>query len=70
VVWYSHLFKNFPQFILVHIVKSFSIVNEADVFLEFSYFFYSTMYVDSLILIPLLCLNPACTLGISHFMCC
>ena len=34
---YSHLFKNFPQFVMIHIVKDFSIVNEAeiDVFLEF-----------------------------------
>ena len=41
VVWYSHLFKNFPQFVVVHIVKSFIIVNEAevDIFLEFSCFF-------------------------------
>ena len=37
VVWYSHLFKNFPQFVMVHRVKGFSVVNEAevDVFLEF-----------------------------------
>ena len=37
VVWYSHLFKNFPQFVVIHPVKGFSIVNEAevDVFLEF-----------------------------------
>ena len=42
VVWYAHLFKNFPQFIVIHIVKGFSIVSEAeaDVFLEFSCFFY------------------------------
>ena len=41
MVWYSHLFKNFPQFVVSHIVKSFSVVNEAevDVFLEFSCFF-------------------------------
>ena len=41
VVWYSHLLKNFPQFIVIHIVKSFGIVNKAeiDVFLEFSCFF-------------------------------
>ena len=38
VVWYSHLLKNFPQFVVIHIVKGFSVVNEAevDVFLEFS----------------------------------
>ena len=36
VVWYSHLFKNFPEFVVIHTVKGFSIVNEAevDVFLE------------------------------------
>ena len=41
MVWYSHLFKNFPQFVVIHTVKSFSIVNEAevDVFLELSCFF-------------------------------
>ena len=41
MVWYSHLFKNFPQFVVVHIVKGFGIVNKAeiDVFLELSCFF-------------------------------
>ena len=36
VVWYSHLFPNFPQFIVIHTVKGFSIVNKAeiDIFLE------------------------------------
>ena len=40
VVWYSHLFKNFPQFVVVHTVKRFGIVNKAevDVFLELSCF--------------------------------
>ena len=40
VVWYSYLFKNFPQFVVIHIVKDFSVINEAevDVFLEFSCF--------------------------------
>ena len=39
VVWYSHLFQNFPQFIVIHTVKGFGIVNKAeiDVFLELSY---------------------------------
>ena len=38
VVWYSHLFKNFPQFVVIHTVKGFGVVNEAevDVFLELS----------------------------------
>ena len=51
VVWYSHLFQNFPQFVVIHTVKSFSIVNEAevDVFLEFSCFFYDPTNVGSLI---------------------
>ena len=41
MVWYSHLFQNFPQFILIHTVKGFSIVNKAeiDLFLELSCFF-------------------------------
>ena len=41
VVWYFHLFQNFPQFIVVHTVKGFGIVNKAeiDIFLEFSCFF-------------------------------
>ena len=41
VIWYSHLFKNFPQFIVIYTIKGFSIVNEAEVnvFLEFSCFF-------------------------------
>ena len=39
--WYFHFFKNFPQFVVIHIVKGFGIVNKAerDVFLEFSCFF-------------------------------
>ena len=42
VVWYSHILKNFPQFVVIHTVKGFSIVKEAevDVFLERSSFFY------------------------------
>ena len=40
MVWYSHLFQNFPQFIVIHTVKGFGMVNKAeiDVFLELSYF--------------------------------
>ena len=42
MVWYSHLFQNFPQFVVIHTVKGFGIVNKAeeDVFLKFSCFFY------------------------------
>ena len=41
MLWYSHLFQNFPQFVVIHTVKGFGIVNEAeiDVFLELSCFF-------------------------------
>ena len=50
VVWYFHLFKNFPRFVVIHTVKGFSIVNEAEVdaFLEFSCFFYDAIDVGSL----------------------
>ena len=49
MIWYSHLLKNFPQFIVTHTVKGFSAVNEADVFLEFSCFFYDPTDVGNLI---------------------
>ena len=49
--WDSHLFKNFPQFVLIHVVKGFSVFSEAgvDVFLEFSFFFYDSVGVEKLI---------------------
>ena len=51
MVWYSHLFQNFPQFIVIHTVKGFGIVNkvEIDVFLELSCFFDDPADVGSLI---------------------
>ena len=49
VVWYSHLFQNFPQFIVIHTVKGFGIINKADVFLELSCFFDDPADVVSLI---------------------
>ena len=51
MVWYSHLFKNFPVFVVVHTVKAFGIVNKAevDVFLELSCFYDDPVDVDSLI---------------------
>ena len=51
VVWYSHLLRNFPQFVVIHTVKVFNIVNEAevDVFLELSCFFNDPTDVGSLI---------------------
>ena len=51
MVWYSYLLKNFPQFIVIHTVKGFGIVNKAevDVFLELSCFFYDPAVVGNLI---------------------
>ena len=50
VVWYSHLFQNFPQFVVIHTVKGFSVVNEAEVdVLEFSCFLNDPTYVSDLI---------------------
>ena len=51
MVWHSHLLKNFPQFIVVHTVKGFGIVNKAeiDVFLELSCFFCDPADVGNLI---------------------
>ena len=50
MVWYSHLFKNFPQFVVIDAVKGFSVVNEAevDVFLELPCFLYDPTDVDNL----------------------
>ena len=51
MVWYSHLLKNFPLFIVVHTVKGFGIVSKAeiDVFLELSCFFHDPVDVGNLI---------------------
>jgi len=51
VVWFSHILKNFPQFIVIHTVKDFNIVNktEVDVFLELSCFFADPVDVGNLI---------------------
>ena len=51
MVWYLHLFKNFPQFVVIHTVKGFGIVDkgEVDVFLELSSFFYDPVDVGNLI---------------------
>ena len=51
MVWYSHLFQNFSQFIVIHTVKGFGIVNKAeiDVFLELSCFFHDPTDVGNLI---------------------
>ena len=52
MVWYAHLFKNFPECVVIHTVKAFSVVNEAEVdvfFLESPCFFYDPMDVSILI---------------------
>ena len=51
MLWYFHLFKNFPQFVMIHTVKGFGIVNKAevDVFLELSRFFDDLTNVGNLI---------------------
>ena len=51
VVWYSHHFQNFPQFVLIHIVKGFGVVNEAeiDVLLKLSWFFFDPTDIGLLI---------------------
>ena len=71
VVWYSHLFQNFPQFVVIHTVKGFGVVNEAeiDVFSEFSCIFYDPVDVGIWSLVPLPFLNPA-WIGSSQFKYC
>ena len=51
MVWYSHLFQNFPQFVVIQTVKGFSVVTgaEVDVFMEFSYVFHDPTDVGNLI---------------------
>ena len=51
MVWYSHLFQNFPQFVVIHTVKGFGVVNKAeiDAFLELSCFFSDPADVGKLI---------------------
>ena len=49
VVWDSHFFQNFPQFIVIHTVKGFGVVNKADVFLELACFFNDPVDVGNLI---------------------
>ena len=63
VVWSSHLFQNFPQFIVIHTVKGFGIVNKAeiDVFLELSCFSMIQRMLAIWSLVPLPFLNPAWT---------
>ena len=67
MVWCSHLFKNLPLFVVIHIVKGFGIVNKAevDVFLELSCFYYDPMDVGNLISGSSVFSKSACTSGSS-----
>ena len=69
VVWYSHLLKNFPPFVVIYTVKVFGIINKAevDIFLELSCFFDDPTMLAIWSLVPLLFLNPAWTSGSSWF---
>ena len=73
MVWYSHLFQNFPQFLVIHTVKGFGIVNKA----ETDVFFWNSLAFSMIqrmlviwSLVPLPFLNPACMFGNSWFMYC
>ena len=70
VAWYSHLLKNFPQFVVIHTVKGFGIVNKAevDVFLESSCFLMTQRMLAIWSLVPLPFLNPTWTSAISWFL--
>ena len=69
MVWYSHLFQNFPQIIVIHTVKGFGIVNKAeiDVFLELSCFFDDPLDVGNLISGSSAFINLALTSESSQF---
>ena len=73
MVWYSHHSKNLPQFVAIHTVEGFDVVNEAelDVFLELSFFFsmiQQMLEICSQVALPFL--NPAGTSGSSWFVYC
>ena len=70
VVWYSHLFKNFSQFVVIHTIKGFSVINKADVFLEFPCFLYEPTNVGNLISASSAFSKSTCTSGSSQFMYC
>ena len=69
MVLYSHLFKSFPQFVMIHEVKGFSVVDETevDVFLDFPCFLYDPANVGNLISGSSSFLNPAWMSGSSWF---
>ena len=63
VVWYSHLFKNFPQFVVIHTVKGFSAVTEAELMFFWNFLAFSMIqrFLASWSLVPLPFLSLACT---------
>ena len=69
VVWYSHLLKNFPQFVVIHTVKGFSTADEADVFWNCLAFTMTQWMLAIWFLVPLPFPNSAWTSGSSQFMC-
>ena len=72
VVWYSHLFQNFPQFVVIYIVKGFGIDDkgEVDVFWNSLAFSMIQQMLAIWSLVPLPFLNLVCTYGSSQFMYC
>ena len=72
VVWYSHLFKNFPQFVAIHTVKGLSIVNEAKVDFFWNSLVFSVIHwiLATWSLVPWPFLNPSWTSGSSQFTYC
>ena len=72
MVWYSHLLKNFPQFVVIHTVKGFSIVNKAEaaVFWKSLAFQMIQRMLTMLSLVPLPFLNLVLTSGNSQFTYC
>ena len=72
VVWYSHLFKNFPQFVVIYTVKGFGVINKAGVgvFLELSCSFYDPVDVGNLISGSSAFSKSSLTCGSSYFTHC
>ena len=72
MLWYSHLLKNFPQFIVIHTVKGFGIISKAeiDVFVELSCFFDDPANVGNLISGSSAFSKTSSKSGSSGFMCC
>ena len=72
VIWYSQLFQNFQQFVVIHTIKGFGVINKAevDVFLELSCFFNDQWMLAIWSLVLLTFLSPAWTSGISWFKYC